>query len=226
MNRLVVENTYCTISGKQLLNGATIHAEQGKITGLLGRNGSGKTTLFKIIFGLQRAEDCDLFYNSAKIKAGRLPAGLINFLPQKPFLLKSIPIDRILKLFKVAEEVLYELFPEFAIKHKHTTAMLSGGEERLLSAALLLLAPTKFTMLDEPFTHIMPLHLERLKQLIIEAKKTKGIIVTDHLYQHIIDMADEVFFMKDGQSFRLRNNDELILHTYISKETANNIAGN
>ena len=43
-----------TIGEDKLLNGVSLRAEPGTITGLIGRNGSGKTMLLRAICGLFR----------------------------------------------------------------------------------------------------------------------------------------------------------------------------
>jgi ABC-type lipopolysaccharide export system ATPase subunit len=55
-------------------------------------------------------------------------------------------------------------------------------------------------MLDEPFSHIMPLHVERIKKLILQQKQYKGIIITDHLFKDILDICDNIYLLKDGKS--------------------------
>jgi ABC-type lipopolysaccharide export system ATPase subunit len=54
--------------------------------------------------------------------------------------------------------------------------------------------------LDEPFSAIMPLHVEALKDLLKEEKQTKGILLTDHLYRHVIDLQDNFYMLKNGKT--------------------------
>ena len=55
-------------------------------------------------------------------------------------------------------------------------------------------------MLDEPFSHVMPVYIETIKRLIVREKEKKGIIVTDHLYQNIIDISDSLYVINDGKN--------------------------
>jgi ABC-type lipopolysaccharide export system ATPase subunit len=54
---------------------------------------------------------------------------------------------------------------------------------------------------DEPFSYIMPVHVEKLKMIMVREKKTKGIILTDHLYQDLLDVKDSLYLIYDGESF-------------------------
>ena len=52
MARLVAENVTVRFGGRTALDGASLTAEPGEVTGLIGPNGAGKTTMFNVISGL------------------------------------------------------------------------------------------------------------------------------------------------------------------------------
>ncbi len=59
---------------------------------------------------------------------------------------------------------------------------------------------TQFVLLDEPFSHIMPLHIEKIKELLTEEKQHKGILVTDHMYRHITSISDNLYVLTNGKT--------------------------
>lgn len=214
---LLAENVFLSIGGKEIITGATINTECGHITGLLGRNGAGKSTLLQSLFGTRRAQECDTFLNGVRIKQPYTINGLVNYLPQQPFLPPAMTFKKIVFQFGVP---LHDILDEFPDMEQHTSqkiSELSGGTGRLLTLLLLLFADTRFTLLDEPFTHLMPLHTLRLKQLLHRLKEKKGIIITDHLYRHVLDISDKLFLMKDGRSIYIKNWDDLVLHGYVNE---------
>ena len=74
---------------------------------------------------------------------------------------------------------------------------------------------TKFCILDEPFSQIMPLHTEILKKLILREKQHKGIIITDHLYKDLINVCDYIYVLKGGKSYLTNRLHELQILEYI-----------
>lgn len=213
---LVAENIYLSIGQKDILQGAVVKAARGKITGLLGRNGAGKSTMLQAIFGFGKAQECDVFVDGKKVKDPYRIRGLMNYLPQYSLFPGGIPVQRVAKQFGVDFAAITEIFPEFKDHTNTSVEELSGGTERLFSVVVLLLADTRFTLLDEPFSHIMPLHLDRLKDLLLRQKEHKGIIITDHLYKPLLSISDDIYLMKEGRSVFVRNREDLVLHGYLS----------
>ncbi len=72
-----------------------------------------------------------------------------------------------------------------------------------------------FHILDEPFSQIDPVHIEAVKQLIIERSKDHGIIVTDHNYDAISTVADNLFVIADGYTFPVTQREDLVGHGYL-----------
>lgn len=51
----------------------------------------------------------------------------------------------------------------------------------------------------------MPLQIEKVIELIREEKEHKGLLITDHLYQHILALADELYLLADGQTHLVKD---------------------
>jgi ABC-type lipopolysaccharide export system ATPase subunit len=47
----------------------------------------------------------------------------------------------------------------------------------------------------------MPLHIDTFKRLILREKENKGIIITDHMYKHIISVCDNLYVINDGKTY-------------------------
>ena len=72
-----------------------------------------------------------------------------------------------------------------------------------------------FYILDEPFTLVDPVNIEEVKALIRERGKDHGIIVTDHNYDAISTVADNLFVISDGYTSQVQSRDDLVRHGYL-----------
>jgi len=212
---LTAENVFLSIGDKDILNGVTISAQKGSITGMLGRNGAGKSTMLQSVFGVSNSQECDVFHNGVKVRKPYSVNGLLNYLPQKSFLLPGLTLRKIAIQFGVPHQEILDNFPGLKNELDKRVGELSGGMERLFSVLIILLADTRFSLLDEPFSHIMPLYIEQLKTLMLKQKEKKGIIITDHLYRHVLDISDKIYLIKEGKSIYIREKESLMLHGYI-----------
>ncbi len=197
---LEVDGVILEFNSKRILQDVYLKSESGKVTGLLGRNGSGKSCLMKIIYGELVPND-----KSVRIDGHALPNRYrnpddIRYLPQSEFIPKSLTVKRIFKNFELDFLDFANEFPEFEKFYNSKFRSLSGGEQRILEIYSILASKTKFCMLDEPFSQVMPVHVEKIKGLILREKKNKGIIITDHLYQYIIDICDNLYVISSGKT--------------------------
>ncbi|MCK5731105.1 MAG: hypothetical protein KAH68_08520, partial [Draconibacterium sp.] len=112
-----------------------------------------------------------------------------------------------------------EYFPNFEKYYNFKLRSLSGGENRILEIYLILASKTKFCMLDEPFSQVMPVHVDTIKRIINEEKKNKGIIITDHLYEHIIDICDDIYVILNGKTYLTKDKNDLIKLGYLQENS-------
>ena len=86
-----------------------------------------------------------------------------------------------------------------------------------MGAMLVLYSRVKFVMLDEPFTNLFPLQIEQLKTHILDQSQHKGIIITDHIFEHVIGISTKLVMLKNGKSMEVKDRQELIHAGYLPK---------
>ena len=96
-----------------------------------------------------------------------------------------------------------------------TSGQLSGGEVRIAEMYMVLNSEAEFCILDEPFSNVAPKYVEMMQQLIQQHKATKGIIISDHMYEQVMDITDDLFLLRDGYTFPIKCREDLIHHGYI-----------
>jgi ABC-type lipopolysaccharide export system ATPase subunit len=69
-------------------------------------------------------------------------------------------------------------------------------------------------MLDEPFTHLNPIQIDKVKALIVTEKKNKGLLITDHMFQHVVDLSDRLYVLTNGQTYLTKNVQDIEMMGY------------
>lgn len=196
---LETDGVQLAFDDRRILSDVYMQCKTGKITGLLGRNGVGKSCLMKIIYGTLKAEKSVRIDRLAYSEAYKHP-GLLLYLPQFNFIPPSLSLKRIFKDFETDYAVFEKKFPEFTSKYKSSVSILSGGERRLVELYVVVKAPSYFALLDEPFTHLNPVQIEKVKELLVEEKANKGILLTDHMFRQVLDVCDNLYILVNGKT--------------------------
>lgn len=203
MHSLEVDSVILDVGGRRVLQDVYIRCETGNICGILGRNGSGKSSLLRIIYGDLRSTDQSVRIDGeALLGRFRRPEEL-RYLPQFNFIPKSLTIKSIFHDFQLDFAAFVQAFPGFDKHYRSSMQLLSGGERRVVEVYAILMSRTRFCLLDEPFSHIMPLHVETFKELLLQEKANKGILLTDHQYRHVTDLSDALYLISQGKTHRV-----------------------
>lgn len=215
IHTLEVDSVILDFHSKRVLQDVYMKSETGKVSGLLGRNGTGKSCLMKIIYGELIPNDKSIRLNGNSINDGYRYPKDIRYLPQGRFMPVSLTIKRIFKDFELDFLDFINEFPEFEKFYATKFTNLSGGEQRIVEIYSILASKTKFCMLDEPFSQVMPLHIEIIKKLILREKKNKGIIITDHLYKYILEICDNLYVINNGKTYLTKSLHDLESLGYV-----------
>jgi len=70
-------------------------------------------------------------------------------------------------------------------------------------------------LLDEPFTHISPVHNDIIERIIHAEAANKGFLITDHLYRRIRKNCDRVYLLANGKTRPVNKEDDLRKWEYI-----------
>ena len=167
---------------KRVLSEASLIAEKGKVTGIVGENGSGKTTLLKIIIGLLSPDE-------GKINT----AGVVGYCPQEMTVFKSLSVRENFKYFAAAYGIRDEsgwlrnvnnLAERFSIgQYMEVPVMkLSGGTQQKLNLCIALMHDPDLIILDEPYSAFDWQSYLLFWELVAELKKEgKSFLIVSHI---------------------------------------------
>jgi lipopolysaccharide export system ATP-binding protein len=216
LSLLEIDSVIKAFDNKQVLTDIYLKCQTGDIIGMLGRNGSGKSTLLKTIFGTLTAEK----FIRIDGKVYEHPYKTLNqicYLPQHEFLPKQMTAEKVVKLYIDKNEI-NKFFEDELLQpiRYNKIYFLSGGELKYLEIKLLLNTKSKFVLLDEPFNGVAPIMVQIIKSLIKSKSHSKGIILTDHDYRNVLDVANKYCLIYDGGIKEVKEKLDLVKWGYVS----------
>lgn len=211
-----VDGIELSFDNQRILYGVYLKGETGKVTGILGKNGCGKTCLLRIVFGDLRPKYKNVRIDGKHQKSELFKSNLIAYLPQHQLLPNGMKIRKAFHLFQADWNDFTARFESFKIYENNKINELSSGELRAVETFLVLCSKKKIILLDEPFSFIAPLYIEKFKKLIEERKKEAAIILTDHFYRDTLEISDSVYLLKNGYSKLIQSETDLTDEGYIN----------
>ena len=191
-----------------------------------GDSGSGKSTLAKALINLLpkgTKKTGEITINNIGLSSNS-PKDLfstIGFLPQFPmdYNLNLLVYDEIAfplenlgctkeEITKKIDIILEKLHIQY-LKNKIITE-LSSGELQKVSLATAMVSEPKIIILDEPFARMDPKSELNLIEIIKELKKSSLIIILEHHLDYILELADWVVILDDGETVAQGNSQEII----------------
>lgn len=214
-NKLLVDSVHLEFGQHQVLQSAFITAQAGRVTGVLGRNGCGKSCLFKCIMGGIKPQNIFIRLNDDPDTDYAHIGNRIKYLPQNSFIPDKITLGEAFRLYDVDYDGLVSFDPKFHTMQRRELRELSGGEVRIAEMYLILNSKAEFCILDEPFSNVAPKYVEKMQELIQQHKVDKGIIISDHMYESVMGITDDLYLLRDGYTFPIKSREDLIHHGYI-----------
>ena len=197
----------------QILWGASLALEVGKITALVGGNGVGKTTLLRTVMGLVKPKTGSIQFNGRDVK--HLPAyakaemGLI-LVPEGRQLFSNMSVEENLEMgaspkrakphFARNLERVYTIFPRLKERRSQKARTLSGGEQQMLAVARGIMAEPVVLMIDELSLGLAPLLVLDLFQTL-QKLKNEGLtlLLVEQNVQMALAVSDYGFVLSHGK---------------------------
>lgn len=192
----------------QALNGLNFALHQGEILGIVGESGSGKSTLLKIICGMERPDEGQLFHGNEEYTGAHIgkTGGFLQMVFQDAYgsfdprmtmkqsllEIQHATMDEILDIIKKVG-----LEPELLDRKPR---QLSGGQCQRMSIARALLAHVDVLLCDEITSALDVTTQAQVVKLLLELRKKEGlsIVFVSHDLALVSQLCDRVMVLKDG----------------------------
>jgi len=195
------------------LFGVSFSVREHSVVALLGSNGSGKTSVVRVCCGLVEPMGGKLLYQGEDVtgtRAYRLARMGIVHAPEGRSVFGTLTVEENLALTfrqvfgrrdsKAAVATAYELFPRLGERRRQLAGTLSGGEQRMLSLARVLVHEPKLLITDELSLGLAPVLIDEVYETLatIRDAGTSLLIVEQHVRQ-ALTLADDVVVMAKGR---------------------------
>lgn len=206
---------------KEILKNVNITLSDDKFFVITGPNGGGKSSLAKIIAGIYKPSSGQIIYDGKDITdmsiTDRARLG-ISFAFQQPVRFKGLTVKDLLTL--AAGEELKASACDYLSEvglcahdyiNREVNASLSGGELKRIEIALTIARGSKLTIFDEPEAGIDLWSFSNLINVFEDLKKkTNGSIVIISHQERIINIADEIILIANGEVVKHGNKEEVM----------------
>ncbi|MBL8689474.1 MAG: ABC transporter ATP-binding protein [Rhodospirillaceae bacterium] len=226
------------------VDGVDLAIAPGRITGVIGPNGAGKTTLFNLIAGSLAPDAGEIVFDGARLD-GLTPDRIFRrglartFQIPRPFprmtVLENtmlVPMNQTGERFwanwvqpgqvaaeeKASRERAVEVltFCGLGDKLASMAGTLSGGQQKLLELARVLMIDPKMILLDEPAAGVNPTLMETLIEKIL-ALHARGVtfLIIEHNMDLVMRICRPIVVMAQGKVILQGEPDEIRRHPEV-----------
>tara|TARA_B100000953_G_scaffold53857_1_gene41768 strand:- start:709 stop:1497 length:789 start_codon:yes stop_codon:yes gene_type:complete len=199
----------------------SIKVNRGEIFGFLGPNGAGKTTTIKILAGLLKPDQGEIFINGHDIveepEKCKFNTGHI---PDRPFIYEKLTGNEFLrfiaslynlpaKIFNKNVDYLLSLFDLLEWKDHLIESYSHGMRQKLIMTSVFMLE-TPTIIVDEPMVGLDPKSAKIVKELFKKYASNGGsIFLSTHSLEIAEELCNEIAIILNGKIRTIGNMDDL-----------------
>jgi branched-chain amino acid transport system ATP-binding protein len=217
-----------TFGSLRAVDGVDLAVGRHTITGLIGPNGAGKTTLFNLIAGTLAPSAGEIRFGDERI-SGLAPHRIFHkgiartFQVPRPFPqmtvlenLMLVPLEQAGERFwnnwwrvgavqreeRAARERAMEVLELCALADKagELAGRLSGGQQKLLELARVLMIEPRLILLDEPAAGVNPKLLDTLiERILLLHRRGITFLVIEHNMDLVMNVCQPIVVMAQGK---------------------------
>jgi branched-chain amino acid transport system ATP-binding protein len=211
----VADITAGYVPGHPILRSVNVSAQPGRITVILGPNGAGKSTLLKVIAGFLHPDSGTVWLGEADVS--RLPPYRhvehgVALLPQGRSVFPDLSVLENIELggwtirsdrgrLSAAVDAMLTRYPHLRELSSRAAGSLSGGQQRAVEIARLLVPTPSVLLIDEPSVGLSPIVASQVyKELLALKEEGRTILLVDQDVRAAIRVADYVYVLSSGKN--------------------------
>lgn len=195
---LDVQNLTKRFGAQVLFDNISFSIAEGQKVGLVARNGTGKSTLMSVLMDKEGHESGDIIYRR-DLKVGYLEQSP-QFDPEESVLQACFNHEDDSEKVLKAKQILTQLH---ITNLKQPMGQLSGGQQKRVALANVLITEPDFLMLDEPTNHLDLEMIEWLEGYLNRGNKTIFMVTHDRFFldkvcNTILELDDRTIYTYRG----------------------------
>ena len=207
---LAVTDLHAFYGKSHSLHGVSLQVAEGEIVSLLGRNGVGRSTTIKAIMGDLRAHG-SIRFRGDEI-CGLPPYAIarkgLGYVPENRDIFPSLTVRQNLLLGvknprrpgRWSMDDMFALFPVLRERADTPGAVLSGGEQQMLTICRTLMGDPYLIMIDEPTEGLAPMLVRQVAVLLTEiAQRGVAILLVEQKLTIALTISQRVYVMGHGR---------------------------
>lgn len=224
---LVLSNIDAGYGKKQVLFDVSLTINKGEIASLIGHNGAGKTTLLRAVFGHLSPDRGSISMGGGAIDRWSMPERVrhhLTYIPQEQFVFGDLSVQENLALsgyvlrdqedFNERLSECFDFLPILKERSKQRAGTLSGGQQRILSLGMVMVARPRMLLLDEPSLGLAPSLVDQAMELLQDMAKRFGmtVLLVEQNVKKAFAVADRVHVLRAGCLIAERPGGDLSSH--------------
>ena len=221
---LDVQNVSKSFGARTLFRNISFSISEGQHVGLIAQNGTGKSTLLSMLTGTESVDSGAIIYrNNVRI----------GYLSQTPHFDPSMSVLDACRSHCTEHDSPLSVMQLLTKLHIQDTAQpvgqLSGGQQKRVALAAVLVAEPDFLILDEPTNHLDLEMIEWLESFLARGNRTILMVTHDRFFLDricsvIMELDNETLYTYKGNySYYLEKRQERIDNLNATIQTANNL---
>lgn len=221
-------NTF--LGDSHILRDINVAVEEGEDVAILGRNGVGKTVLMRTILQLDAPRTGSVWINGEDVTGwdtNRVAELGVGWVPEDRKVFPQLTVEENLRVgvqegdVEDAVERAFATFPLLTDVRDRRAAVLSGGEQQMLSVARALVGDNDILLVDEPSEGLSPMLVDRINSALQEAAEDNTFVLIEQNLGMALDLTDRFYVLdngaivEEGDSGEVSEDDERLMR-YLS----------
>lgn len=219
--------------GVKALDKVSLDVRKGEVLGLVGENGAGKSTLMKILSGVYRADEGEIYIEGEKVTIDSVSKAHdlgISIIMQELNMCGHLSVaDNIFigrahkkglliddkQMHKEARKILDDLGIE--LNTYDMVGNLSVAQQQMVEIAKAISFNSKILVLDEPTATLTEREIDQLFGIIKRLReKGVGMVYISHRMAELNRICERVTIIRDGQYIGTRNLSEITMDELVN----------